>query len=126
MTTIEVGFFRELDHGDPRGPSIYDSLSDPLPLATRRLVASYLRAASVVMATSARARDVLHPERGEVSGISVMTDGRYLWTEDLAYYVDVYGCRVPDGMVRRAEYGPPAAVSPEELNAIARELLPGR
>ncbi|MBU4215411.1 MAG: hypothetical protein KJ792_12230 [Actinobacteria bacterium] len=120
----EIGFFRELEHGDPHGPSLRDALIDPLPVPTREQVARYLRAGSVVMATTARTRDHFRPETGPVSGMNVMTDGTYVWSEDLAYYVETYGARVPDQVLRLAQAGLPHPLTAEQINAVAQALVP--
>jgi hypothetical protein len=54
-------------------------------------VADFLDAGSPVLATTARAVDVVEPERGQVVPMSYRTDGRWLWTESVAYYLRAYG-----------------------------------
>jgi hypothetical protein len=119
-----LGFFRELRHGDPEGPSIDEALADPLEPALRDTVARYLEQGSVVVATTARADDVLEPARRDVSGINVLSDGTDVWSEDFAYYVRRYGARVPDEIVARARAGAPPRLSPEAIVAVAERLAP--
>ncbi len=93
-----VGFFRELGHGSPSGPSLHEAIADPLPPGERSDVAEYLRACHVLAATSVMADDVLDPGRAGVSPIDVHTDGDAVWREDFAYYV---------GAARRTSSGLP-------------------
>jgi hypothetical protein len=124
MTSTELGFFRELRHGDPLGPSIADALDDPLAPGLREAVARYLEQGTVIVATTARADDVVDPTTRDVSGINVMSDGDYVWSEDLAYYVRTYGARVPDELVRRAKNGPPAELGPDAVLEVAERFAP--
>jgi len=54
-------------------------------------VAAFLDAGSPVLATTARAVDVVEPGRGQVVPMSYRTDGRWLWTESVTYYLRAYG-----------------------------------
>ncbi len=61
---IKVGFFGDLEHGDPWEFSLfYDVLDDGV--------------------------DVL-----EIGPLSLLTDGTYVWPSDLAHYIVKYGVRV--------------------------------
>lgn len=124
MTVERLGFFRELRHGDPSGPSLREAVSEPLPADVRERVASYLAAGPVVVATTQRADDALDPSKTEVSGISVRTDGVRVWSEDLAYYVRTYGARVPAALVDAALSGLPPALDDAELTRIGETLWP--
>jgi hypothetical protein len=90
-----IGFFRQLRHGLPKGPDIHEALRVPLAPEERGPLAAYLRACPVFAATGSRGDDVLDPTRRQVSRIDTHTDGAYVWPEDLAYYVEVYGVRPP-------------------------------
>ena len=79
----------------------------------------YLNAGSVLAATPSRVVDVLHPERGDVSGENIRTDGCYLWPEDLAYYVAEYGARPPaDFLERVQEVGTPTELDVKTLTSL--------
>ncbi|MER6587109.1 MULTISPECIES: hypothetical protein [Micromonospora] len=54
-------------------------------------VAAYLDAGTPVLATTARGPDVVRPERGRVVPMTYRTDGRWLWPESVAYYLQAYG-----------------------------------
>lgn len=53
-----------------------------------------------------------------------MTDGTYVWSEDLAYYVETYGARVPVHVLRLAQAGLSHPLTAEQINAVARSLVP--
>lgn len=90
-----VGFFRQRDGGAYPGPDVLEAIAVPLTEEERRPVVRYLRAGTPLAVTGSRTVDVLAPERGEVSGVNVLTDGEFAWPEDLAYYVETYGARPP-------------------------------
>lgn len=119
MSLQEVGFFRELSRGRPDGPSLVDAFDDGMPSEVRAAVAHYLRVAPVLAATSERTRDVFDPDGPEVSNINVHTDGVFRWPEDLAYYVEKYGVRLPSELVNRALAGEPPSLSVEQLMEFA-------
>lgn len=124
MTQTELGFFRELRHGDPEGPSIHDAVVDPLEPEVREAVARYLEQGSVIVATTARADDAIEPVHRDVAGINVLSDGEFVWSEDLAYYVRRYGARVPDKLLSRTRAGAPPRLSPEAIAAVAERFAP--
>lgn len=48
----------------------------------------YLRSGVVLAATAALTHDVLSRDRTIIGGLSLLTDGHWLWYSDLAYYVE--------------------------------------
>lgn len=121
----KAGFFSQLRHGDPDGPDLYDAVRSPMPETVRPLIAEYLRGCHVVAATSARVGDALHTERESVSAINLHTDGLWVWPEDLAYYVETYGARLPDDLHRRAMAGTIPTLSRELLDGVTDWVLSG-
>lgn len=118
------GFFRELGHGLPSGPSLEDARDPSMPSEERARLAGYLRSGHVVAATSALVDDVLDPSRTEVSTMNVVTDGHWVWPADLAYYVEQYGVTLPDALAARAHAGPPD-VSDGEAAAALQFVMDG-
>ncbi|WHP18882.1 hypothetical protein [Cellulomonas sp. ES6] len=90
----------------------------------REAVARYLEQGSVIVATTARADDAIEPVHRDVAGINVLSDGEFVWSEDLAYYVRRYGARVPDKLLSRARAGAPPRLSPEATTAVAKRFAP--
>src|SRR5262249_11657185 len=53
--------------------------------------------------------DCLAPER-RLPSVGILTDGVWVWPSDLAYYVAVYHCRIPEGFlqyVTSSDWRPP-------------------
>ncbi|OLB75109.1 MAG: hypothetical protein AUI14_21660 [Actinobacteria bacterium 13_2_20CM_2_71_6] len=59
--------------------------------AERDRVVAYLRAGTDVMTTTALDVDQLDPARGQVVPVSFRTDGEWVWSDEVAYYVETYG-----------------------------------
>ncbi|MCM4078058.1 hypothetical protein [Paractinoplanes hotanensis] len=59
--------------------------------AVQQRVSAYLEAGSAVLGTDGRLPDLVEPGRGEVVPMSYRTDGRWLWTDSVAYYLRTYG-----------------------------------
>lgn len=56
--------------------------------ATRDAAVAYLKAATVILATTAKAPDLCVPERGDVVPMSVHSDGEWIWSAAHAYYLE--------------------------------------
>jgi hypothetical protein len=85
-------------------------------------VAGYLEAGTPVLATTGRLPDVVEPERGEVVPMSYRTDGRWLWTDSVTYYLRTYGL-APEpellAVARAAGFLTPAPGPAEQHRALA-------
>jgi len=77
----------------------------------REDVLAYLEASSVVMATTVRMDDVVDERRRGVVPMSVRTDGAWIWTDAVSYYLRYYGL-APDPEllrhIRARRYDAPA------------------
>ncbi|WP_041841709.1 hypothetical protein [Actinoplanes friuliensis] len=62
-------------------------LDDP----DRDRIADRLDGGSPILATADRLTDVVDPARGAVVPMSYRTDGRWIWTESVSYYLRTYG-----------------------------------
>jgi hypothetical protein len=51
----------------------------------------YLTSGTTVLHTTARTRDVLNPEAGQIVPASFRTDGDWIWTDTVAYYLEQHG-----------------------------------
>ena len=94
-----VGFFSELRHGNQQGPRLKDAIR-PAEDPDEARISRYLKAGKVLMASPGIVRDVLDPEGAIIGSLSILTDGRYAWPSDLAYYVEHYHVRLADEFVR--------------------------
>jgi hypothetical protein len=54
-------------------------------------VAAYLTSGTPVLHTTARTQDVLNPDAGQVVPGSFRTDGEWIWTDTVAYYLEQHG-----------------------------------
>lgn len=98
MGLRKVGYFRELPHGDPEGPSLVASLRDgPRPEHSR--VVAYLESGVGLIGCGGRTYDVLSPTREPIGPPHILTDGVWQWPADLAYYVSRYYADLPGDFV---------------------------
>lgn len=100
-TLIRIGFFRELRHGQPTGPSLKEALAPAVGIHDDAVV-EYLKSGVALMVAPGIVRDVLAPESGPIGSLSILTDGVYAWPSDLAHYVARYHARVPVEFVEHA------------------------
>ncbi|MFJ5219612.1 hypothetical protein ACIP98_33535 [Streptomyces sp. NPDC088354] len=84
-----VGNFRELGRGWPDGPSLWAAVRDKAPEHVGELV-EYLRNGTVLVSATTLVHDILSPSNTVIGGWHLLTDGRWLWHSDLAYYVERY------------------------------------
>lgn len=93
------------------------------PGARARLLA-WLDAGHPVLGTSTRMADVVVPDRGEVVPMTFRTDGRWVWTDTAAYYLDQHGI-VPDpDLLRYIAADPyPRRVDEVALHRVLTHLL---
>jgi hypothetical protein len=89
-----VGFFRELRHGDPEGPSLASCQREHSGPHEDELV-RYLQQAPVLIASPGPVGDVLDPTAGPVGTPSIHSDGVWCWPGDLAHYVRRYHVTLP-------------------------------
>jgi hypothetical protein len=61
----------------------------------RRGLVDYLRSGEPLLVTGAREADVVDPARGTVVPVDFRTDGAWIWTDAVTYYLDVHHLR-PD------------------------------
>ena len=120
-----VGFFRELPHGDDQGPSLRELVGKG-DVQERGRIAAYLAGGSILAATGGRASDVLKAEQVDAGALAIQTDGRWVWPADLTYYVAEYNVLLPVAFVdamRAAGWTPPQ-LSNDDLVRIERTLFP--
>src|SRR4051794_21031709 len=95
---IELGPVRQSE----AQPSIHDSVSaTPIPNADR--IVAYLRGGHVLIDFMDVADDVFDTSRQILGGPSILTDGDWLWRDDLAYYVSRHNVSIPDEFLRLIE-----------------------
>ena len=125
MRLRTVGFFRELGHGEPDGPSLRDAVSDSPP-QDREHIAGYLRSGNVFAVTGGMGvDDVLDRERTHVAELMTLTDGEWVWPSDLVHYFEEYNVALPEDFVdhMRALNWTPPALSHDGLVALTDEVF---
>lgn len=113
MKLETVGFFRELDHGSKRGPSLQKAVTAGRPWEDQAAAVAYLRAAPTYFATFGPTKDVIDPEHPIIDPPHFKTDGRFVWPLDLAHYVERYHVALPEAFVahmRALDWQPPETV----------------
>ncbi|RKR86854.1 hypothetical protein BDK92_1122 [Micromonospora pisi] len=82
---------RVFDTFEPGAGPSFDSAHPRLDQVDRDRVAGYLDAGAPLLITSDLAPDVLDPARPEVVPTAFRTDGRWVWTDAVSYYLRGYG-----------------------------------
>lgn len=96
--------------------------------AERDRVAAYLDSGAPILVTTALAVDQLSPDQGNRVGMSYRTDGKWVWSEALSYYVATYGLAPEDGFyqhIRANRYTcptPDGAAQDRALDALYASL----
>jgi hypothetical protein len=120
-----LGEFHELEHGRTDGPSLRDCVQREGAAYEADLV-RYLRAGSVLAATTSRVHDILSTSNDLIGGLQLLTDGEWFWYTDLAHYVEHYHVPLDALFVDHArgrDWTPPQ-LSDAELAQIADTFFP--
>ncbi len=85
----------------PRMTALFDGFNGDIPhFASRATIPAgserdallgYLRQGKMLMRTTARDVDQVDPAKGEVVPMSFRSDGSWIWSDGVAYYLDTYG-----------------------------------
>lgn len=95
-----VGFFAELV-GREHAPRLKGA-REKLDVATAAAMVAYLRSGKMLSVGAGSFDDVLEPSHRRVVPIGVLTDGKWMWRSDLAYYVERYRVELPSEFVEDA------------------------
>jgi hypothetical protein len=83
---------RVFDFAKPdTGPGFHPGHRVVTDSAERDRMLQYLTSGALVLHTTARTRDVLSPAVGQVVPTSFRTDGEWIWTDTVAYYLEEHG-----------------------------------
>lgn len=101
-------------------------VTDP---ADREGLLEYLRNGAVLMHTTSRINDVLDPGRPAVVPVDFRTDGTWIWTDTVMYYLEQHGLE-PDPRlaehIRGRGYQVPPVTEDDLLRALAVARQPAR
>lgn len=96
IKVVPIGYFRELRHGMPSGPVLVDAVNKGDFRGDKQALLEYLRSGLVYAASPGIGIDVLDPSGGVSGSIHALTDGRWIWPADLAFYVEKYDVALPE------------------------------
>lgn len=85
---------------DASGNLKVDDTNPPVTQEVRRSLVQILETAPVVRGTTATIIDLIEPDRGEVVGLSIRTDGKWLWNDSVLYYLREHNITPPDDFVQ--------------------------
>lgn len=101
------GYFREVAHGDPEGPSVHQRSG---PFGDRYRAARYLTTGALLVGAPGTTTCAF--DRCEaLLEYHVMTDGEWHWPLDAAHYVERHNVAVPSDLLdhmRQLGFKPPA------------------
>jgi hypothetical protein len=123
MEFATFGFFRELGHGSPGGPSLEQSRRETAQ-PDEENIANYLESAPAISVSGSMADDYFDPSKRAVAPLEIVSDGAWVWPRDLAYYVRHYHAALPPDFVafmRQRGWQPPEFTR-DELVRLTREV----
>lgn len=95
------------NHVDEDGvPSFADDHPRIEDEGLRAEVVAFLDAGEVLMTTTSLGTDYVDPERGEVVPMTFRTDGTWIWTDALTYYVREHGLRPQEDLMSHIASAP--------------------
>ncbi len=100
MKLTRLGYFRELPHGDPEGPSIHPLVNQGHYDDCDQIL-DYLSKGIMFMGVLMAVRDILNPgSKNPIPDFAhIRTDGVWAWSGDLSYYLRTYQVKLPDEFV---------------------------
>ncbi|SMC96448.1 hypothetical protein [Lentzea albidocapillata] len=91
----------------------------------RRALAAYLDSGTPILVTPTMMSDVVDPDRTAVVPTNFITDGKWVWTDTVTYYLREHGLAPEDGLLSHIrEQGATAApVDPQTAQRAVRFVL---
>ncbi|WP_018637232.1 hypothetical protein [Parafrankia elaeagni] len=121
---VPISVARVFDEVDPQGGPRFAVDRPRVDGADRARIAAYLDAGVPVLGTSATMIDVVEPARGVVVPLTFRTDGSWVWTDTVSYYLTTYGLTPDPDLLRHAlRPGPPDPVDEVALHRVLADLL---
>lgn len=115
----EITVARVFDAVDPdTGPSFAPDHPRMADEQARARILAYLKAGAELLVTSATFADVVDPARGAVVPMSFRTDGTWIWTDTVTYYLEEHHLAPDPELLGHIgdQAAPPAAVDPVALH----------
>ena len=119
---------RVFDFADPEtGPGFDPGHRVVTDSAERDRMLQYLTSGTLVLHTTARTQDVLDLAAGQVVPGSFRTDGEWIWTDTVAYYLQQHGMAPDEELAAHIETrwqgGDPDAETDYETAVVAANFL---
>lgn len=109
----EISVARVFDTVEPTsGPRFAPDRPRLTDEAERARIVAYLKAGTGLLMTMGTDEDILDPGRGAVVPMSIRTDGSWIWSDMVAYYLEEHQVAPDPGLLRHIQRadGPPAPV----------------
>lgn len=90
MKLLRTGFYREMPHGEKENPSIREYIESTIEDNLKEKICGYLNSGLVLMACGGTVNDVISEDIITIGCPDILTDGKWVWPGDLAYYVEYY------------------------------------
>ncbi|WP_152991222.1 hypothetical protein [Frankia sp. R43] len=117
----EVRVARVFDDVDPEGgPAFAVDRPRVDDLDQRDDLLAYLDAGLPVIGTTALMPDLLDPARGEVVPMTMRTDGQWIWTDTVSYYLEEHGLAPDPDLLRHIER---SGLPPEPVDEVAQHRV---
>ncbi len=97
MNLISVGFYKEMPHNGGTQISIKDYIGKQVEYIDE--ICNYLSMNEAFIVSPGVVQDVINPEKGNSGTPSLYTDGKWVWSGDLAYYVKNYKLKLLDEFI---------------------------
>lgn len=98
MIFKRVGFYKEMEHGKETDDSILEHINKESDDFVSN-ICNYLESGVVFIVSPGTVTDVINEDNGAIATPSIYTDGKWVWPEDLSYYVKNYKLRIPKEFV---------------------------
>ena len=116
-----VGIFKEMSYGNESDPSIKEYIGSGNEENSLR-ICGYLNSGVAVIVSPEVLYDVLSPSKVIAGTATAFTDGEWIWSGDLSYYVKNYNLQLPEEFLAtmvRNELTVPVNVSDIDLSSIS-------
>lgn len=97
MILKRQGYYREMPHGEETDPSIMEFIN--MNMENKDKICKYLNSGYVLAACGSVVNDIICPEKGVIGPPDDVTDGKWIWPADLAYYVENYNLKLQDEFI---------------------------
>ncbi|ANN15990.1 hypothetical protein SD37_10290 [Amycolatopsis orientalis] len=126
-TDSDVKVARVFDKSDPEtGPAFDPDRPKIADEAERERLCEYLESATLLLVTAARLDDIVEPERGATVPTNFYTDGSWVWTDSVTYYLREHHLAPDPELVAHINEidGPPPLPDTVELGRVMEALTP--